>query len=243
MELVDKDIRFRVVPNVTVCVPLEMQRLARRPRVVLPFGARVPRRHRQQPQIRRAVAHPVDSCTDSDSSSSSSHSSTTSSSSSSSSSSVSSTGSNSLSPNSHSEPEVPEAVACEIEQAEVEALRGHANVAAASTFFNSHVGVLDFSISPGRGKPAACYHCGDKIGRGVARFTYSYNVRRPWKYIHEGCLVFFLNALASPQAVAQAVAFCQDFTLKFHQPEQLRDLISQVLLQLAHSPSSSSRHS
>lgn len=112
------------------------------------------------------------------------------------------------SPASESGPEVPEAIATELEGQDtvLHELQQEQSLASvpATTFFNAHVGIIDVSFGPTRGKAASCFHCTHVIEKGAARFSYSYNVRRPWRYVHSDCLVPFLAALKSERALEQS---------------------------------------
>lgn len=271
MDSVGRNISLRLgsVVGDVACLPLQRERVLKQPRIVLPFGIQVPKRKRRdglkhcaradavalnQPSAGAQVlpsisesGHPAQSVDSlgahvamSGSECDSGSASTLTSRSSSSASSASSSSSNS-----DSEPEVPEALAVEIEDQieavveQFEALPEH-NVKT-TTFFNSQVGVLEVSLAPSRGKPASCYHCSVKILKETIRFTYSYNIRRPWKFIHGSCLFQFLNRLDSQQAIDQAVTFCHDFLSKSDQSQHLRDAVSQLRFQLnAKSATSSS---
>jgi hypothetical protein len=114
-------------------------------------------------------------------------------------------------------------------------------VTSGGTFFNQRVGVLDFNAgsTKSRGRSAMCYHCNRIIERGSTRFSYSYNVKRPWKFLHEHCLVPLVRGLGS-EARDQALAFCLDFQSDVNKGVELRDSVSQLSHQLQYEPASAS---
>lgn len=234
-------------------LPLKKERAARKPRVVLPFGLQAPKRQRRDRLAPRGgavapnVAQPSEPLLDHEQAVMEPDS-TSSSDSDTSSESNGSASSSSSQQESDSEPDAPEAIAMQIEdqaEAVVLALQEQPvpNSKAAATFFNSHVGVLELSLAPSGGKTAACYHCSGTIQKGSARYTYSYNIKRPWKYIHETCLILFLKKLDSKEAFDQAVAFCEEFLSKSDQTAGLRSVVSHLRLQLNVSSTSSSSRS
>ena len=150
------------------------------------------------------------------------------------------------SPSSESGPEAPEAIATEFEGQDavlhdLQQEQSLSNVPA-TTFFNTHVGILDVSLGPVRGKTASCFHCADAIRRGTARFSYSYDVKRPWRYVHGDCLVPFIAALKAERALEQAYFFADNYLANVENPLALRDLVSNIRSQLLSqsSPSASS---
>lgn len=115
-------------------------------------------------------------------------------------------------------------------------------VVADKTFFNSHVGVLDFKEGQykSRGRVAICYHCSKVIERSDCRFVYSYNIKRPWKYIHDFCFVAFVRQRESDSALVDAIAFLSDFQCNTDKASQLREVAATLLQQLSVKSSSSS---
>lgn len=114
-------------------------------------------------------------------------------------------------------------------------------VATDKTFFNSHVGILD--LKPGllksRGRVATCYHCNKLIERAECRYVYSYNIKRPWKYIHDFCLVSFVRQQKSDSVLADAIVFLSDFQCNADKESQLREIAAIALQQLSVKSSSS----
>jgi hypothetical protein len=248
--IVANDIQIAVHVNEAVTqIALKKPYVPRRP-VVLPFGIRPVRRRsgarRQQQNLHGRM--PSNGSTEQVADEGTSHSTSDSDSqgSQTSSSSLTSSSSSSSPDASEEDPEPVEAVALQIELQEGvvhEMLHGESPAqVTAKTFFNTHVGILDLSFAPARGKSARCFHCNLIIERGASRFSYSYDVKRPWKYIHGNCAVSFLKSLKSQPAVDQAIVFARAFTAKLEHPQALQDLMVDVqnkLLGLSFSSSSS----
>jgi hypothetical protein len=135
-----------------------------------------------------------------------------------------------------------EAFLLELSAAKAEEPQTIVRSSTAAGFFTSHTGVLGCEVAPvkSRGRPTTCFHCQCLVEKGQPRFSYSYNVKRPWKYLHDFCLVPLVRSKNSQESLEQATAFCADFQLRSDQPQLLRDSVSHVLLQLLSTTASSS---
>jgi hypothetical protein len=118
-------------------------------------------------------------------------------------------------------------------------------VATDKTFFNSHVGILDLKQGQpkSRGRAATCYNCEKLIEKAECRYVYSYNIRRPWKYIHDFCLVAFVRQQESDSVLADAIMFLSDFQCNADKESQLREIAATALQQLSVKSSSSTDRS
>lgn len=123
---------------------------------------------------------------------------------------------------------------------ELEQLAGQAARASSSSYFSTETGLIGVEVLPvsRRGKLPRCYHCMRDIPRGVVRFLYSFDRRRPWKYIHAGCVVACVTSL--PGGLVQAIRFITEAQDGGTQPAEIASVLSQLLVDLTTAPVPSS---
>ena len=104
------------------------------------------------------------------------------------------------------------------------------------TYFVREVGFAEGSVAPT--SRSECYYCQDKIAKGSTRFAYFWNQKRPSRYMHDFCILRFIEENPG-QRKAQATRAMNLIVQNATSP-QVKSAAQHLLAQLSAGPASAS---